>query len=141
MVNTMNRSSNNPVTESSSKHNSGGPLFDHVGTMQRLGGDEQLLGDLIQFFMEDSPGLLERIKAAHQSGDAKQLERAAHSLKGLASNFGAQTLVHNALALELLGKAGDIHSAASFIGKLENGLEQLCAELTPYPHGGQHAST
>jgi HPt (histidine-containing phosphotransfer) domain-containing protein len=61
--------------------------IDLAAALQRLGGDQQLLRDMAQIFIEDAPGLLQQAHAAGDTGDSEQAWRAAHSLKGLAANF------------------------------------------------------
>jgi CheY-like chemotaxis protein len=71
--------------------------------LARLGGDEQLLAEVVQFFLEDCPTHLSAIKAAVDDRDAEKLRRAAHSLKGAAGNLAATALVDAAATLERLG--------------------------------------
>jgi two-component system, sensor histidine kinase and response regulator len=99
--------------------------FDYDGALRRLGGDTELLREVAQFFLEDSPGLLDQLRAALAEGDATTAERSAHSLKGLAANFGAQQAVDAALAIESAARDGKLPEA----GRLRAGLEQEIAAL------------
>lgn len=76
-------------------------VSDIPGALMRLGGDEELLHDLIGFFFEDSWPLMDKIShaIAHQDWDAAR--RAAHSLKGLVSNFGAAAAAEACRKLEV----------------------------------------
>lgn len=58
-------------------------------TLQRLGGDVELMRDMAEFFLEDVPELLNAIRQGLQNGDAETVARSAHSIKGLAANFDA----------------------------------------------------
>src|SRR5689334_19234681 len=62
--------------------------FDLQASLTRLGGSHDLFQSLVQFFLEDCPGLLQQLRAALDRDDAMQVERAGHSIKGLAANFG-----------------------------------------------------
>ncbi|HVW39251.1 MAG TPA: response regulator [Pirellulales bacterium] len=93
--------------------------LDYRAALKRLCGDEQLLDDLVQFFLDDSPELLGEARAAIERHDAKALERTAHSLKGLASNFGAQETVSAAAALEEIGRNAELAGAESACQSLE----------------------
>ncbi|HLU39776.1 MAG TPA: Hpt domain-containing protein [Planctomycetota bacterium] len=52
-------------------------------------GDPELLVDLIEMYLADSPGKIEAITRGTSAGDWEAVERAAHSLKGSAGNLGA----------------------------------------------------
>jgi len=103
--------------------------LDYRAALKRLCGDEQLLDDLVQFFLDDSPELLGEARAAIERHDAKALERTAHSLKGLASNFGAQETVSAAAALEEIGRNAELAGAESACQSLEWEVGRLTAVL------------
>ena len=75
-------------------------------TLERVGGDAELLAEVSQLFIEDAPRQLQAIRDALNRQDAAALHRAAHTLKGSASNFGAARLVEEAYALEQIGRSG-----------------------------------
>jgi HPt (histidine-containing phosphotransfer) domain-containing protein len=54
-----------------------------------LGNDLEFASGLIEDFLEDGKDLLAHIKSAHDTGDASELERAAHTLKSSSATFGA----------------------------------------------------
>lgn len=70
--------------------------YDLNAALERLGGSRELLRDMIGFYLEDYPTLLERIEDAAESGDPITLARSAHSLKGLAANFDAVEVLETA---------------------------------------------
>jgi HPt (histidine-containing phosphotransfer) domain-containing protein len=69
--------------------------------------DGSFLRELIEIYLKDTPERLADIDAALAKGDAHALMRAAHTIKGSSSNFGAARLAHLAHEIELHGKAGD----------------------------------
>jgi two-component system, sensor histidine kinase and response regulator len=109
--------------------------YDYEGTLERLGGDAELFVDLIRFFLDDAAALLSRMEAALESKDARAVELAAHSLKGLCSNFGARRAVAAAYAIEesaRAGKLGDVpESCAQFKGAVAQLTEALRRRLPP----------
>jgi HPt (histidine-containing phosphotransfer) domain-containing protein len=111
--------------------------LDLAAALDRIGGDRALLAEIARLFLGEYPALLAQIHAAHQRGDAQQLERAAHSLKGSAANFGARRVVESAFAVERLGKAGDLSAAGPAIAELEAELATIKPELDEV--AGQHA--
>jgi HPt (histidine-containing phosphotransfer) domain-containing protein len=85
--------------------------FDRDDVLRRLDGDEALLRDVIRLFVEDSPRLVNEIRAAIDRADSKQLQAAAHRLKGAASNLAVLSLAETARALEEFGERGEIDGA------------------------------
>jgi len=57
--------------------------------MQRMGNDADLLRELASICIQDAPALLEQAANGIDARHAEESARAAHSLKGLASNFSA----------------------------------------------------
>jgi two-component system, sensor histidine kinase and response regulator len=101
-----------------------GTLVDIPGVMRRLGGDLALLKEFVQVFDEDAPQLLESLRTALACGDASTMERGAHSLKGLTSNFGASRVV------ELAGKVEDAARAQRLDGSTQVLVQQLEREVS-----------
>jgi HPt (histidine-containing phosphotransfer) domain-containing protein len=79
--------------------------------LERLGGDEELLADVIQLFLEDCPARLAAIKLAVDRGNGDQIRVAAHGLKGAAGNLSATGLFEAASTLERLGGENRIDAA------------------------------
>lgn len=97
--------------------------------LERVGGDEQLLQEVARLFLDDCPRVMTEIKTAISSGDAKRLEREAHSLKGSVSNFGADPVVKAALELEMMGRLGNLRLAIQGYETLEGHIQTLEPEL------------
>ncbi len=108
-------------------------LFDIDAALNRLGGDHQLLDDFIRIFEEDSPGMMSRLENGLDCGDALLVERTAHSLKGMMSNFGAQRGVELLVELERAGRSGTVSSELlDELEQLRRFYGQLCGELEQY---------
>jgi two-component system, sensor histidine kinase and response regulator len=104
--------------------------IDLDAALQRLGGDEQLLRDMALMFVQDAPGLLEQAHMAGRAGDADAPWRAAHSLKGLASNFSepaaaaaqrAETALHEGDPGEIAAALADLRAQ---VERLVDGLKR-----------------
>jgi CheY-like chemotaxis protein len=80
-----------------------GGAVDHPALLERLGGDEQLLADVIQIFLDDCPVRLEAIRAAVSERNADRIRQEAHTLKGAAGNLSATGLFEAAQTLERIG--------------------------------------
>jgi two-component system, sensor histidine kinase and response regulator len=93
--------------------------------LERLGGDEELLREVAQLFLEEYPVLVSELRTAVAAGDAEALQRAAHSLKGSVSNFGADAAHEAAFALEMTGRSREMSQARSRLLALEEALEYI----------------
>ena len=110
--------------------------FDRELALSRVGGDLELLQEIALLFLSDSERMAHEIEKAVQARDARALDRSAHMLKGCVSNFGAQRLYEYSLALERMGRSGDLtgvdavyRSLKSEITQLESDLRQLTADM------------
>ncbi len=82
-------------------------------------GGENLLDTLIATFLENTPLVLGEAHAALDRQAAPQLERAAHTLKGSCSNFGAGAMHAACQRLELAARAGALQPAAEMLAAIE----------------------
>ena len=97
--------------------------------LNRLGGNRELLRDLIGFFGDDAPKLLAQIIAGLQAVDARQVQLAAHSLVGLVANFEALPSQAVAAKMEAHARAGELTAAANLLPELEANIQSLLAAL------------
>jgi len=93
--------------------------------MEAVDGDRTLLKELISDFMNDYPRQLEHIRSVVESGDAEQVERFAHGLKGSIGVFGAQEAYHLAYQLECMGKKGELSGADAILRRFEQEVQEL----------------
>jgi len=100
-------------------------VFDQVTALTRVEGDTELLLEIIEVFLDDSPRLMGRIREALKRKDLKSLEQAAHTLKGSVGNFGAPIAHAAALELEKIGREGDVERAEKAWMELEEAMGQL----------------
>ena len=105
------------------------PLIDREEAIARVGGDEGLLREIAQLFLDDYPRSLAELRAAAAHGDSRKVERSAHGLKGAVANFGAQRVVDAAAALERMGRAEELSGFAAALSALERSLSALHDEL------------
>jgi HPt (histidine-containing phosphotransfer) domain-containing protein len=98
-----------------------------------MGNDQDLFHEMVELLRTDAPMLLSAVHTAHKEGDPPRLQWAAHTLKGLASNFGAERAVSAAAEIERLAKARQSAGLPAAITELEESLDELIAALTPSP--------
>ncbi len=82
------------------------------------GGDNPLV-EFIDLFLADSPACLRELKAAVEAGQAVEVRRLSHSLKGSAKNLGADRLAATCQVLELDAKSGRLASAQEQLQRIE----------------------
>jgi two-component system sensor histidine kinase/response regulator len=87
------------------------PPVDRSELLERLGGDEQLLTDVVGLFLEDCPVQLAALRRAVEARDPDSIRAAAHALKGAAGNLSATGLCEAARAMEQIGAERNVDAA------------------------------
>ena len=100
-------------------------VFDYDRSLARLGGDPRLFSEIVALFLEDSPKLLETARKSLDESNMAELERAAHSLKGLSVNFDAGELASAAAAVEQNAHHRDGQRAQACFLDMERELGRL----------------
>jgi HPt (histidine-containing phosphotransfer) domain-containing protein len=93
-------------------------------------GDMELLGELVELFLDNYPSQLLEIREGIDGSDPGRIKEAAHSLKGSIGNFNATTAIELATALELMGRNGDLSFASQKLTALEVEMGQIKTALT-----------
>jgi signal transduction histidine kinase/DNA-binding response OmpR family regulator len=99
--------------------------WDRLRALQFVGGDSELLDEMIGLFLQRQPQLLARVEAAVLAGDAESLSEAAHAYKGAVSHFAAPGVQDLALALERAGKSRDLDNARDLWSQLQEEAVRL----------------
>lgn len=123
-----------------SQHNShpDSKTLDLSGALNRLRGDRKLLKELIGFFLEDYDRALADIHRAADKGNTRELQLAAHNLKGLAANFDAQDVIDATTAIELHAKEDDVPCAINLLSTLDDSVTRLVDELKQHQDEDGH---
>ena len=108
------------------------PAFDLAAALQRMEGDEELLAELAQLFVQGSGEVMEKIASALAAGDHKAVGAAAHTLKGTVANFDARSAFEAALNLESAARDGDAPAVRRHWASLQVEVPRLAAALAPY---------
>ena len=106
--------------------------FNEAAMMAHVGGDERLLRELVDLFLEDLPDRLASVRKAVRRQDAQALSCAAHALKGAVSHFAARETSEFALKLERMGRTGDLEGAEEAFVGLKNEIGRLTRALRAY---------
>ncbi|MFO0707410.1 MAG: response regulator [Nitrospira sp.] len=115
-------------------------VFNPDQMLQNIGGDRDLLMQLIGLFLDRQPDLLQDIRHALSVGDAVTVERLAHTLKGTAGNLCASEVALAAGRLEAVGHLGTLHDAPPVYAQLELEMLRLARALDQYRDGGEQTS-
>jgi HPt (histidine-containing phosphotransfer) domain-containing protein len=74
--------------------------------LDSLGSDVDFLKELVDAYLDSTPGLFAAMRQAAAAGDAAGLQRAAHTLKTGSANMGALALAARCKELEEIGRSG-----------------------------------
>jgi HPt (histidine-containing phosphotransfer) domain-containing protein len=116
------------------------PIDYEAQVLARYEGDKEMLREVAQLFVDDSPQVLEAVRAAVASRDPKAIHRTAHTLKGTVSNFlaaedvtggddPAQEAATAALVLERMASAGQLQQIDAALASVESTVAQLRKRL------------
>ena len=108
---------------------SDGAVFDAAAAAERIAGGDAGVRRLASVFIPECDALLDAIETHLASGNAEEVRRAAHTLKGSARLFAAERVVALADRIEKLSKAASLDEAAGMVGAIRDAAGQLCAEL------------
>jgi CheY-like chemotaxis protein len=111
--------------ESHRTNSAGDAVFDPSVALVRVGGDPQLLKELVGLFLQECPRWMDEIRSAIAAREATKLRRAAHTLKGAVGSFGAPAAFEAALKLETMGQQGNLGDAERTFGELSEQVERL----------------
>jgi two-component system, sensor histidine kinase and response regulator len=103
-------------------------VFDYPGAMVRLGDDAELFDNMARMFLADSASLMVRILESSLRGDQAELALAAHTLLGLASNFGASRVTTAAAEVESAARNSESNRGTD-LHELESAVDELTAAL------------
>jgi histidine phosphotransfer protein HptB len=90
---------------------------------------DSFLRDIIEIFLDDTPARLAELRKSLAENDRSTFTRAAHSIKGSASNLGAIQLRAISSELEQRGKTENVPDLASRVADLETAFAQVREEL------------
>ena len=100
-------------------------VYDRDTALQRVGGDEELLGELVTSFREEWGQWMTDLKKAWKAENAGEVERLGHTIKGAADTIGAPVVTDCARLVENLGRQERLDDARSVIDELQQALDTL----------------
>jgi CheY-like chemotaxis protein/HPt (histidine-containing phosphotransfer) domain-containing protein len=97
--------------------------------LEVIGGERELLVELIDSFLETAPPLLARLEHGVVEGNAAEVRAAAHTIKSSSNDFGATLLAELCQVLEDMGKTGALAGAAELAAKAAAEYGRVAAAL------------
>jgi two-component system sensor histidine kinase/response regulator len=106
----------------------GSKTFDEEALRQRIFGDEELMVELVDLFLDDLPARLGAIHQAIVEQHAGALHAAAHDLKGAAATLSTDALASAADELEQIGADANFTAVAAASDRL-SGASRAAIEV------------
>lgn len=86
--------------------------------------------ELVELFFEDAPSMLEMMEHALRESNAREVSRAAHSLKTTSAQLGAMELSKISAEIETLARKKMLDTVADLIGRARDEYERVHAALS-----------
>lgn len=101
--------------------------------LERLGGDEEIFTVMIDMYLQDLDSYCNNLANALQAGEQANLQREAHTIKGLFATFADEAGTQAAYSVEQLAKQGKLDGLEEPVAAIQARLrvvgEVLKAEL------------
>ena len=91
--------------------------------MEVVGGDTDLLKEIISLFLDDADHKVDQLRAAIHASDAKRVEETAQSLKDAAGNIGARGIEQRAWQLKEMASEERLSRGEPELAELEHAIE------------------
>ena len=97
--------------------------------MERLGGDQEFLRELLVMFREDVRMNLEKSRKEMAERDYEGLSRTAHTMKGMLGNLSMGAAAETAAALEKTSRENQQDDSKELLEKLVKELDGILPEV------------
>jgi HPt (histidine-containing phosphotransfer) domain-containing protein len=87
--------------------------------LDRVENDEDLLAELLALFQEDLPESRAALQTAIDRGNLRDIERAAHRLKGMLANLSARDTASLAAEIESTARAGNAQKIPELVSMFD----------------------
>ncbi len=124
----VNAATKEPPTESTTSTSG----LDWESALAAVGGDRELLGEVVDAMVQECPERLNDIDKAIAQNDAASLRRAAHTIKGVLRMFGDTPAGDLAAKMEAAAKEGDCESAKADAPQLREFVELAMQEAIEF---------
>ena len=101
------------------------PAWDIAESLERLGGDEKLLNEVVEIFLSEGSEQVASLRQAIANGDSVGIERTAHSLKGELGYLGISLVSQQASELEGMGRRRDLNKSAELFAEFDTEMSAI----------------
>lgn len=91
----------------------------------QLDGEPDVVTELIDLFLEDSPHLLESIRLDLDRGQTEELQQHAHAFKGMCRNLGIVGMAGLLSVLERHAALGSLYETPDMVVQLEEMFDRV----------------
>lgn len=104
-------------------------IIDLPAVLERIGGDECFLQELIKIFIEEYNLKLPPLEKAVEEDNFQLIQEIAHSLKGSSANLSLLELQKIAHALETYGRQADKKGCLENLARLKTAFGRLIGQM------------
>jgi len=105
-------------------------VFDRDALLDHLGGDVDLMGQILERYLDCLADYLDLLPGALFAADVQQVRIKAHLIKGAAINIGALQVSEAARQLEMLARGGKLDGAVGLLNHLMSSVDTFRRELS-----------
>jgi HPt (histidine-containing phosphotransfer) domain-containing protein len=105
--------------------------------LARIDNDSELLTELLALFQEEFPRLRDALHNAVHTGDARQVEKAAHAMKGMLASLSIEHGAALAANVEAAARAGDAREIQQAMAAFDGEETGLLAAVGTFMAGGE----
>ena len=103
-------------------------LIEREKLLDRFDQDLEFLAETLDLLESDGRRLLDELRSTTEAGDQETLVRTAHALKGMVSNFCAETVGREIKSIEQAARDGALDAIPPRLEGFAASFERLCAE-------------
>ena len=104
-------------------------VLDRAAILERLGGDEEIYSMMVEMYLQDVENNCSALAASVVAGVLPDLQREAHTIKGLLATFSDDEGAAEAHAVEQKAKHGDLQGVDAAVLVLQTRLREVAAVL------------
>ncbi|MCA9431712.1 MAG: response regulator, partial [Candidatus Omnitrophica bacterium] len=97
--------------------------------MENIGGDESLLSEIVEAFLEDMPPIVDELSVFLREGEFEQVERKSHQIGGSAANLGGEEVSRLAYSLEKEARERRGETCQQLLDELTDAFQKLEDEM------------
>ena len=113
------------------------PFLNWDVALEHVGGDPELLRELVAVFLIECPRWMVALRDGLAHGNVKQVNAAAHPLKGSLGTFAANAAQTFAVQLEKMAREGSLAGGMEVLASLEQELARLLPALDAFSKNGK----